>query len=217
MNARLRAAESWKVPADLPLVPHPIWKTSHWLVGSTQSIGELHATQGIISRRIWRNAGRRSYCWGGGLQYENFLRRLALQELDFGTIILKECELILIGVAVWRAEAETPGQALAARGHGARPMTLGRKSNQRLARQILGYFLRNPQAVDSLEGVVRWRLPDETVYQAIQETQRALDWLVARGYLQSSVIMGAGRIFSLSEQTRLKAERFLSREKSEGE
>jgi hypothetical protein len=89
-------------------------------------------------------------------------------------------------------------------------MSPQRQTNKpKLAKQILKYFLRNPAAVDSFEGVVRWRLLDEAVYHAVDEVGEALEWLVREGYLQVSVTKGTGQIFSLNAQKRPDAERFL--------
>jgi len=51
------------------------------------------------------------------------------------------------------------------------------------AREVLRYFLRNPQATDSLEGVARWRLLEETIHQSVEDTDGALRWLVDQGFL----------------------------------
>jgi hypothetical protein len=51
------------------------------------------------------------------------------------------------------------------------------------AKEVLSYFLRNPQAADTLEGVARWRLLDEPVHRSVEEINQALEWLVAQGFL----------------------------------
>ena len=48
----------------------------------------------------------------------------------------------------------------------------------RVARDILGYLKRNPQAGDTLEGVVQWWVPQQRIYVAVQDVQRALSHLV---------------------------------------
>jgi hypothetical protein len=78
------------------------------------------------------------------------------------------------------------------------------------AKEILSYFVRNPKAADSFEGVVRWRLLDQAIHQAVNETRDALDWLVEEGYLCEATTAGAGPIFSLNAERRGEAERFLS-------
>jgi hypothetical protein len=65
------------------------------------------------------------------------------------------------------------------------------------AADVLRYFLRNPYAADSLEGVVRWRLAEETIHRSVTEIDEALRWLVAQVLLQQSAL-GTEPIFSLN-------------------
>jgi hypothetical protein len=60
---------------------------------------------------------------------------------------------------------------------------LASKHVSRPAREILSYFLRNPAAADSLEGIARWRLLEQAIHRTIVETEDALNWLVEQGYL----------------------------------
>lgn len=76
---------------------------------------------------------------------------------------------------------------------------------------ILGYFVRSPQAADTLEGIARWRLLDELITRKLDETQCALDWLVAQGYLLETRTAGAGLIYSLNPDRAHEAREFLSR------
>lgn len=66
------------------------------------------------------------------------------------------------------------------------------------AREVLRYFLRNPQAADSLEGVARWRLVDEAIYRSVDEINQALGWLVDEGLLLRESVTGLGPIFRLN-------------------
>jgi hypothetical protein len=90
------------------------------------------------------------------------------------------------------------------------PALTVRHSERDKARAILSYFVRNPRAADSIEGVVRWRLLEEVVHRTTEETQRALDWLVAEGFLVESTSAGSGPIFHLNPERLGDAERFLS-------
>jgi hypothetical protein len=78
------------------------------------------------------------------------------------------------------------------------------------AREILGYFMRNRQAADSLEGIVRWRLLDEVVHRKIEETRTALEWLVVQGILVETSLPGAETIFSLNPEKQADAEKLLN-------
>src|SRR3974390_3096486 len=62
-----------------------------------------------------------------------------------------------------------------------------------VAREILGYFLLNPEAADSLTEIARWRLMQETVRRTVESTQEALNWLTTEGYLREESRAGTGR------------------------
>jgi hypothetical protein len=51
----------------------------------------------------------------------------------------------------------------------------------KVARDILGYLERNPDAGDTLRGVARWWLLQQRIHTAVEDVQRALDQLVKLG------------------------------------
>jgi hypothetical protein len=75
---------------------------------------------------------------------------------------------------------------------------------------VLSYFVRNPQAADSLEGVARWRLLDETVRRRVMATHEALAWLVERGVLQRRQGPGLEPVFSLDPDRTAEARQLLA-------
>jgi hypothetical protein len=78
-----------------------------------------------------------------------------------------------------------------------------------MAKEILSYFVRNPRAADSVEGVARWRLLDQAIHRTVDETHQALAWLVAEGFLCQANPAGSGTIFTLNAARREHARRFL--------
>jgi hypothetical protein len=52
-----------------------------------------------------------------------------------------------------------------------------------VVRDVLRYFVRNPEAADTIEGVARWRLLDQKIHDNLREVTRAIAWLVANGLL----------------------------------
>jgi len=86
------------------------------------------------------------------------------------------------------------------------------------AKRILRYFVRNPEAADTYEGIARWRLLEEAIHQSTEETREALSWLVLKGFLQETEIAGRTPIFRLNSGKRKEAEDFLrlTSRKSEG-
>lgn len=81
---------------------------------------------------------------------------------------------------------------------------------RQIVKQILSYFVRNPKAADSLEGVTHWRLLEEQVHRTFQETEKALSWLVTQGFLQEIQGSGSARIFRLNPERSKDAVQFLS-------
>ena len=77
-------------------------------------------------------------------------------------------------------------------------------------RDVLSYFLRNPQAADSLEGIARWRVRQETVHRIVGEIDRSLQWLVERGFLSQEAAKGSPPIFRLNCERVSDAERILN-------
>ncbi len=86
-----------------------------------------------------------------------------------------------------------------------------RPTGEEVARDILNYFLRNPQMADTLEGIARWRLMSETIHRSVEETNEALEWLAEQGFLSRLPRTGAGVIFRLNPDKRDVAETFLAR------
>lgn len=76
-------------------------------------------------------------------------------------------------------------------------------------KQLLGYFVRNPNAADSLEGLARWRLLEEQIQNSLSQTEAAVAWLVAQGYLEECQPRGSGRVFRLNPSRREDAIRLL--------
>jgi hypothetical protein len=77
-------------------------------------------------------------------------------------------------------------------------------------RDVLSYFVRHPRAADSLEGVVRWRLLEEKLDQDVNETRKALSWLVSQGLLLTDSPKGAKALFYLNGERVRDAERLVS-------
>ena len=82
---------------------------------------------------------------------------------------------------------------------------------------VLGYFVRNPRAADTLEGVARWRLLEDQVSRTLQETDVALQWLVDQGFLEIVSTGSSGHIFRLNADRCADAARFLAEEREKRE
>jgi hypothetical protein len=78
-----------------------------------------------------------------------------------------------------------------------------------IVKQILSYFVRHPNAMDSLEGVARWRLLEEQIDRTVRKTESALEWLLAEGYLMEVRRPGTEKLYQLNFKRRSKAIEFL--------
>jgi hypothetical protein len=86
---------------------------------------------------------------------------------------------------------------------------MGETESFESAKRILRYFVRNPEAADTYEGIVRWRLLEEAIHRTTEETREALSWLVSQGFLRETPIGGGAPIFRLNAGKRKEAEDFL--------
>jgi hypothetical protein len=73
----------------------------------------------------------------------------------------------------------------------------------------LAYFLRNPAAADSLEGIARWRLLEQAIHRTTTETEGALKWLVDEGYLIEMEQPRSRQLFRLNPEKHLAADELL--------
>jgi len=78
-----------------------------------------------------------------------------------------------------------------------------------VAREILRFYLRNPEAADSVEGLARWRLLDERIFSTLDQIARTVAWLVAHDFLVKERTSPLREVFRLNESEREKIETFL--------
>lgn len=78
-----------------------------------------------------------------------------------------------------------------------------------IAKDVLSYFLRNPESAESLTGLARWRLMQESVRRSVETTRSAVEWLVAEGYLQEETREGTEKLLRLDPERRKEAEDLL--------
>ena len=90
----------------------------------------------------------------------------------------------------------------------------GTQPEREIVKQVLSYFLRNPKATDSLEGVAHWRLLEERVHRSLRQTELAVAWLVSHGFVQEIQTAGSARVFRLNEERADDAVRFLAERKT---
>lgn len=67
-----------------------------------------------------------------------------------------------------------------------------------VAKHILRYFYRNPQAADTVEGVARWRLLDERIQNNLETVMQAMAWLVSEDLLVKESRPASSTVFRLN-------------------
>ena len=78
-------------------------------------------------------------------------------------------------------------------------------------KDILQYFLRCPGAADTIEGLVRWRLLEETIHRSVEEVNQALSWLVDEGFLLQESAVGSDPIFRLNAEREIEARNLVTK------
>jgi hypothetical protein len=87
---------------------------------------------------------------------------------------------------------------------------MAEKRSPESAKRILSYFVRNPEAADTCEGIARWRLLEEAIHHTTEETADAIDWLESRGFLRRVTRMGSAPLFVLDRTRLADVEGFLA-------
>ena len=66
----------------------------------------------------------------------------------------------------------------------------------RLRGAILGYLRAHPQAADTVTGIVEWWLPRHFHAEAVERVQKAVDQLVAQGWVEKIVLVGGTVLYA---------------------
>ena len=81
----------------------------------------------------------------------------------------------------------------------------------------MNYYLAHPSAVDTSEGLARWRLLEEYVERTIRETEEALAWLVEREALRQIERPCGRSVFVMNPDRRDAARQFVATSETHGE
>ncbi len=69
-----------------------------------------------------------------------------------------------------------------------------------IAKLILNYLHKNPDAGDTLKGISRWWLEYEKIDSAMEEVAEALESLIKEGKVKRQVILGKNPIYVVAKQ-----------------
>lgn len=90
---------------------------------------------------------------------------------------------------------------------------------RRVARDILRYLVDNPEAKDTLDGIVTFWFPEGEVKWGREEIQEAVDALVSKGWMTKRETTPSKKIYGLNNDRIEEIRAFLSRpeDRSKGE
>ncbi len=77
---------------------------------------------------------------------------------------------------------------------------------QSVAREIMSYFLEHPEAIDSLEGIARWRLMLRQIDRTVEETAVALRVLISDDLIEEIQSESGPSLYRLNPGTRKEAQ-----------
>jgi len=69
-----------------------------------------------------------------------------------------------------------------------------------VARKIINYLHKHPDARDTLEGISRWWLGFEKIDESVDNVSVALEELVKEGKLKKQKVKGESQIYKLSKK-----------------
>jgi hypothetical protein len=88
---------------------------------------------------------------------------------------------------------------------------LSSEVSQATAREILSYLLRNPDAKDTVNGIIKWWLPESERASGVEKVLKALEFLVVtKGWLTVRDMRSAGTIYGLNKARLKEISNFLS-------
>jgi hypothetical protein len=85
------------------------------------------------------------------------------------------------------------------------------KPGGQVIREILQYLIKNPDAKDTLEGIHKWWLPKGHSKQGRDEVQKAVDWLISKGWLTERGTIPSKEIYGINRDRLSEIKRFLQR------
>lgn len=77
-----------------------------------------------------------------------------------------------------------------------------RNPGAEVAASVLAYLQRHPDAADTLEGIVRWWLPQQRYETEKARIEQVLETLVADGALRCERLPGGAALYTLSQSSK---------------
>ena len=87
-----------------------------------------------------------------------------------------------------------------------------RTEESETARELLEYLAENPDAADTLEGIVEWWLLDRSIDRGIAKVKEVLEQMAARGLIVERKGSDARTRYQLNDERRREIAALLGRE-----
>jgi hypothetical protein len=81
------------------------------------------------------------------------------------------------------------------------------RSAQKASRGILDYLVRHPDAKDTIDGILKWWLPENEWDE--EEVQEALDNLTSKGWLTKRQTTASQTVYGMNKDQRKEIDDFL--------
>lgn len=67
-----------------------------------------------------------------------------------------------------------------------------------LARRILRYVEKHPQAKDTMKGIAEWWLLQDKITESVEQVSKTITWLVTNDYLVEKQVTGSGALYEIN-------------------
>ena len=74
-------------------------------------------------------------------------------------------------------------------------------------REILFYLIKHPDAKDTIDGILRWWIPDSDWRE--EEVRQALGFLTSKGWLTARKIAASQKVYGLNKDKLLEIKEYL--------
>lgn len=80
-----------------------------------------------------------------------------------------------------------------------------------MTRELLRYLIKHPDAKDTIEGILKWWLPNRSSDWGKDEVQKALDFLTSKAWLTTRDITASQKVYGLNKDKILEIKEYLEK------
>ena len=82
---------------------------------------------------------------------------------------------------------------------------------QIVIRELLHYLIKHPDAKDTIEGILRWWLPDSHRDWGEEEVQQAVDFLTSKAWITARNVTASQKVYGLNKDKILEIKEYLEK------